>query len=97
MRRVAVAVLPATFAVAVNQILLAMNRFFASGLAPGSITALDFGNRIMNLPLAIFAAAVSTVIFPTLAEAAAEKEPAVSRTFSGVCLVSLAICRRRWA
>ncbi|MGI6551889.1 MAG: murein biosynthesis integral membrane protein MurJ [Bacillota bacterium] len=92
-RRVAVAVLPATFAVAVNQILLAMNRFFASGLAPGSITALDFGNRIMNLPLAIFAAAVSTVIFPTLAEAAAEKEPAVfSRTFfRGLRLVSLAI------
>jgi len=92
-RKVAVAVLPATFAVAVNQIVLAMNRFFASGLVPGSITALDFGNRIMNLPLAIFAAAVSTVIFPTLAEEAAGKDLAsFSRTFfRGLRLVSMAI------
>lgn len=64
---VAKAVLPVTFATAVNQINLAMNRYFASSLASGSITALDFANRVMNLPLGIFAAAVATVAFPAMA------------------------------
>lgn len=73
-RRLVWAILPVTFAIAVNQINLAMNRYFASALAPGSITALDYANRVMNLPLGIFAAAVATVAFPAMAAKGASKD-----------------------
>ncbi|MFA5536248.1 MAG: lipid II flippase MurJ, partial [Bacillota bacterium] len=58
-----------------NQINLAMNRYFASfSLPPGSITALDYANRVMNLPLGIFAAAVATVAFPAMAAKGAAED-----------------------
>lgn len=68
------AILPVTFATGVNQINLAVNRFFASGLAEGSITALDYANRVMNLPLGVFGAAVATAAFPALAQKAAARD-----------------------
>lgn len=73
-RQVAVAILPVTFAMAVNQIALATNRFFASSLAEGSIAALDYAHRVMNLPLGVFAAAVATAAFPAMAEKAARTD-----------------------
>ena len=75
--KLALAVVPVSLSIAVNQILLALNRFFASSLSEGSITALDFADRLMNLPLGIFVAAVSTAIFPVLAEEASRKEEGV--------------------
>lgn len=61
---------PVLLAVSVTQVYLIMNRFFASSLAAGSITALDLANRTMNLP-GIFVSSVYTAIFPALAERAA--------------------------
>ncbi|MGI6144485.1 MAG: murein biosynthesis integral membrane protein MurJ [Peptococcia bacterium] len=60
--------LPIFIGTAVNQIYLMINRFFASGLAEGSISALNYASKLMNLPMGIFALAISTVIFPTLSE-----------------------------
>lgn len=60
--------LPIFLGTAVNQIYLMINRFFASGLAEGSISALNYAGKLMNLPMGIFALAISTVIFPTLSE-----------------------------
>lgn len=65
--------LPVSFSLAVVQLYLAINRIFASQLAPGSITALDFGNRLVALPLGVFVASVTTAIFPSLAEQAARE------------------------
>jgi len=65
--------LPVCFSLAVIQLYLAINRYFASQLAPGSITALDFGSRLVMLPLGVFVASVTTAIFPSLAEQAAMK------------------------
>jgi len=62
------------FAVAVNQIYLAMNRFIASGLAPGSITALDLAFRVINLPVAVFATSLSTALFPAFSRQAARAD-----------------------
>ncbi|NMA15306.1 MAG: murein biosynthesis integral membrane protein MurJ, partial [Clostridia bacterium] len=42
---------PIVLGVAVNQIYFALNRIFASGLAEGSISALNFANKLMTLPL----------------------------------------------
>lgn len=70
-KKALISIIPVFAALSVNQCYLIINRFFASGLEPGSITALDFGYRLISLPLGIFVAAISTVIFPTMAEQAA--------------------------
>jgi putative peptidoglycan lipid II flippase len=55
---------------ATNQIYLAINRFFASSLPEGSIAALNYAGKLMNLPLGIFVAAVASSIFPLLSSQA---------------------------
>ena len=59
---------------ATYQIYLAINRFFASGLSEGSISALNYAGKLMNLPLGIFVAAVSSGIFPLLSAQALEED-----------------------
>jgi len=66
--------LPIFLGTAVNQIYLMINRFFASGLTEGSISALNYAGKLMNLPMGIFALAISTAIFPTLSEQALQGE-----------------------
>lgn len=66
--------LPIFLGTAVNQIYLAINRFFASGLAEGSISALNYSGKLMNLPMGIFALAISSAIFPTLSEQAVKDD-----------------------
>ncbi|MDD2433047.1 MAG: murein biosynthesis integral membrane protein MurJ [Clostridia bacterium] len=66
--------LPIFLGTAVNQIYLMINRFFASGLGEGSISALNYASKLMNLPMGVFALAISTVIFPVLSEQAFQKE-----------------------
>ncbi|MDN5348081.1 MAG: putative peptidoglycan lipid flippase [Clostridia bacterium] len=83
---------PVILSLSVIQLYLATNRFFASRLAEGSITALEFGIRLVNLPLGVFVAAASTVIFPALAEQAALRRKAEMARLAdrGLALVSLA-------
>ncbi|MDK2820478.1 MAG: putative peptidoglycan lipid flippase [Clostridia bacterium] len=92
-RRIGRHLLPVCLSLAVVQIYLATNRFFASQLAPGSITALDFGNRLVNLPLGVFVGSVTTAIFPSLAEQAAlgNRKEMAHLTDRGLGLVSLLI------
>ncbi len=66
--------LPIFIGTATYQIYLAINRFFASGLAEGSISALNYASKLMNLPLGIFVSAISSAIFPLLAAQAMEKD-----------------------
>jgi putative peptidoglycan lipid II flippase len=75
--------LPIFLGTAVNQIYLMINRFFASGLGEGSISALNYASKLMNLPMGVFALAISTVIFPLLAEQAFQE----SRQELGLTLV----------
>lgn len=67
-------IMPIVIGVAVNQIYFAINRVFASGLAEGSIAALNYSFRLMQLPLGIFVVAVSTAIFPALAAQAIKSQ-----------------------
>ncbi len=73
-RKFSTSVWAVVLGMSVNQIYLTLNRIFASGLEPGSISALNYAYRLMSLPLGIFAAAVATVIFPALAHHAAAKQ-----------------------
>ncbi len=65
---------PIILGVAVNQIYLLLNRVFASGMGEGSISALNYAGKLMNLPIGIFVAAVATAVYPLLAEKALQKD-----------------------
>jgi putative peptidoglycan lipid II flippase len=86
--------LPIFIGTATYQIYLAINRFFASGLAEGSISALNYAGKLMNLPLGVFVSAVSSAIFPLLAAQALEKDhtqmvKSINRGLKLVLLVTL--------
>ncbi|TZE81717.1 murein biosynthesis integral membrane protein MurJ [Calorimonas adulescens] len=59
-------VIPALIGLSISQINLVVNQNIASGLAEGSITALRYANRLFQLPLGIFAMAISTAFFPSM-------------------------------
>lgn len=60
---------PAMLGSSTAQIAAFLDTMLASFLATGSISYLYYANRIFQLPLAIFAIAVSTALFPTIARA----------------------------
>ncbi|MDD2401226.1 MAG: murein biosynthesis integral membrane protein MurJ [Clostridia bacterium] len=75
--------MPIFLGTAVNQLYLAINRYFASGLAEGSISALNYAGKLMNLPMGIFVLAVSSAVFPTMSEQAFRgNRDALGRTLS---------------
>ncbi|KRQ87460.1 putative peptidoglycan biosynthesis protein MurJ [Caloramator mitchellensis] len=57
---------PAIIGLSISQLNLVVNQNIASVLGEGSITALRYANRLMLLPLGIFAMGIATTIFPTL-------------------------------
>ncbi|WP_089609323.1 murein biosynthesis integral membrane protein MurJ [Dehalobacterium formicoaceticum] len=83
--------LPIILGVAVNQINLALNRVFASWLAEGSISALNYAMKLMSLPQGIFVAAVVAAVYPTMASFAikGEKKALTDTLFRGLGMVSL--------
>jgi putative peptidoglycan lipid II flippase len=90
-KKISGTIMPIVIGVAVNQIYFAVNRIFASGLAEGSIAALNYSFRLMQLPLGIFVTAVSTAIFPALAAQAikGERGQMGSTMMKGLTLVTL--------
>jgi len=62
-----------------NQVYLVIERVLASGLAPGSISALNFADKIIQLPLGIFAASVGSVLFPALTDQIAQGKSQLMR------------------
>ncbi len=65
---------PAMIGISINQLYITIDRILASGLIEGSISALNFANRLMFLPYNLFVTAINTAVFPTLSEQAAEKD-----------------------
>jgi len=63
---------PVFLGTATYQLYLAINRYFASGLAEGSISALNYASKLMNLPLALFVSSLVSAIFPLLSRQALE-------------------------
>ncbi|MEN6348527.1 MAG: murein biosynthesis integral membrane protein MurJ [Syntrophomonas sp.] len=56
------------------QLGLFVTQNLASGLAPGSISALALAQRLMNLPLGIFAVSIAVAVFPTMTSLTARGE-----------------------
>ncbi len=73
-RRLFILMVPAILGLAANQINLIINQNLASGLSTGSITALRMANRLMWLPLGVFAGSIGVAIFPTLTAQVARQE-----------------------
>ncbi|MEE4301139.1 MAG: murein biosynthesis integral membrane protein MurJ [Pseudomonadales bacterium] len=65
-RRVWRLMLPAAFGASVGQLNLLIDTLLASFLQAGSIAWLYYADRLMELPLGIFAIALSTVLLPSL-------------------------------
>ncbi|KAB2952405.1 murein biosynthesis integral membrane protein MurJ [Heliorestis acidaminivorans] len=73
-RRIGKLMIPAIIGLSVLQFQEIITQNLASALEAGSITALRFANRLMQLPLGVFAIAISVAIFPTLTHSAARQE-----------------------
>lgn len=56
-----------------NQINYAVEKSIGSALAAGSITSFTYANNLRNVPLTLIGAAITTAIFPRLAEQSADK------------------------
>ncbi len=65
--------LPGVFGIAVRQINLVADKLLASLLIIGSISALNYGNRLMQLPLGIFGAAIGTAVIPHFSKSVTRK------------------------
>ncbi|SYZ74199.1 membrane hypothetical protein [Candidatus Zixiibacteriota bacterium] len=53
-----------------------IDRYFASGMASGVVSALNYGNLLILLPVSVAAFAISAVTFPYLSDRAGEKQTA---------------------
>jgi putative peptidoglycan lipid II flippase len=73
-RKMMVLMVPAMLGLAANRVNLIVNQTIASGISDGSITALRLANRLMWLPLGVFAGSIAVAVFPTLTTYAARKE-----------------------
>ncbi|MBE0466190.1 MAG: murein biosynthesis integral membrane protein MurJ [Candidatus Desulforudis sp.] len=71
-RKVFHLMLPITVGIAISQLYILIDRVLASFLVEGSIAALNFGTRLIQLPVSLFVLALSTAVFPTLTTWAAE-------------------------
>ena len=59
---------PAALGVGVYQLNIFVTTRFASSLAEGSVSYLYYASRLMELPLGVFAVAISTAVLPSLSE-----------------------------
>lgn len=63
---------PAVFSVAAAQISLLINTTIAASLAAGAVSALQYADRLMELPTALLGVALGTILLPGLAKANTE-------------------------
>jgi putative peptidoglycan lipid II flippase len=73
-QRVAKLMVPVIFGVGIVQVNVLVDTQFASHLAEGSVTAIYYADRVMELVLGGYAVAVSTVILPLLSRQAALRQ-----------------------
>ncbi|MDO5027679.1 MAG: murein biosynthesis integral membrane protein MurJ [Bacillota bacterium] len=66
--------MPVLLSVAINDINIAINTSFASGLEEGTVSWLNFANKLNVLILGIFIAAITSIVFPIMSKAFSEKD-----------------------
>ncbi len=83
--------IPVTISTLASRGFVFVDRWFGSHLPEGSIAALNFANRVRELPYGLFVTVVSSVLFPALAAAASRRDmqQLSERTAMGLRLVAL--------
>ena len=82
-RRIGLLMLPAVFGAAVYQVSIFINTILASLLPGGSVSYLYYADRVVQLPLGVFAIAVGTAALPSFSEqAAGEDYESLKKTIS---------------
>lgn len=66
--KMAALVLPVLVGVGAGQLNVMVDRILASSLAEGSISALNYAQKVLQIPQGLFAAPLITVLYPSLAE-----------------------------
>ena len=79
-REIATLMVPGLFGTAIYQINVYVSRLFAFSIQPGEASLFFYSNRLLELPIGVFAIAVATVIYPLLARHAAERNHAALAT-----------------
>lgn len=68
LKRMSILLIPATMALAVNQINIVVSNILASYLPTGSITYLYYAMRLIQFPIGIFGVAMGMAVLPTLSQ-----------------------------
>jgi putative peptidoglycan lipid II flippase len=66
---------PSVFGVSIAQISLLINTFFASFLITGSVSWLNYADRLMEFPSGLLGVALGTILLPSLAKHYADESP----------------------
>ncbi|MCD4776210.1 MAG: murein biosynthesis integral membrane protein MurJ [Candidatus Aegiribacteria sp.] len=70
-RKIGMLAFPALVGLLAAEVNVIVDKMIASMLAPGSVAALAYGNRIMQFPQGVFAISLATALLPTLSRQAA--------------------------
>lgn len=90
-RQIMVLLIPVMVGLGVVQINLFVTQNLSSNIGPGMIGALNLAQKLMNLPLGIFAVSIGTAVFPTMTilMAKGELEPFKRTTSLGIRAIFL--------
>lgn len=93
-KKVLYLVSPVLISIAVSDLNKIIDRSMASTLVEGSISALNYSNRLNSFVLAIFIAAITTVFFPMLSKEAAEEshdkfKKLIGNAFNVILLITI--------
>jgi putative peptidoglycan lipid II flippase len=92
LKRILLLMLPATLGVSATQINIFVNTIFASSLAQGSLSWLNYAFRLVQLPIGIFGVAFSIAVMPVLGRLAAQKDlVSLQQTFSSSLIMVLSL------
>lgn len=74
LKRVGILILPTIIGAGAGELNTLVDRILASRLPGGSVSALNYANRLMQLAPSIIGVSITTVVYPTLAKMAAKQD-----------------------
>lgn len=69
--RMLVTMVPVAIGLSANQGYIVIDRVLASGLSAGSLSALNYAQKVMLVPVGLFVTAIGTALYPTITRQAA--------------------------
>lgn len=95
-KKLAVLICPVIIGVAVNQINTLVDRTLASTLVEGSISALNYANKLNGFVMALFITSIGSVIYPMLSKLSSENskdefEQSITKSINSVILLVIPI------